>query len=69
MTKKVEITINGKTYTVEVGDLSASPVQVVVNGQTKSVSWREAPAAPVAAAAPAGESTSAACCTPAANCC
>ncbi len=57
MTKTLEVTINGKTYTVQVGDTNASPVQVTVNGEARSVTWREAaaqaPAAPAAPSAPA----------------
>ncbi len=49
-----EITVDGKTYTVEVGDVSSSPVQVVVNGQAKSVDLK-AVAAPAAQPAPAAE--------------
>ena len=52
-----EITINGKKYVVEVGDVSTSPVQVVVNGESKVVEFAEAqavaPAAPAVAPAPA----------------
>jgi len=32
-----EITVNGKTYVVEVGDTSASPVHVIVNGVPRTV--------------------------------
>ena len=46
-----EITINGKKYIVEVGDVSTSPVKVIVNGESKVVEFAEAPA--VAPAAPA----------------
>lgn len=65
-----EITVNGKPYTVEVGDLAASPLQVTVNGIPKTVIWKseatgereqaqtpptpESPA-PVSAPAPAEE--------------
>lgn len=62
---KYEITVNGKTYLVEVGDVTSSPVQVKVDGVDKSVDYAEsaattapapAPApAPVAAHAPAAE--------------
>jgi len=46
---KYEITLGGKTYTVEVGDVSASPVEVVVNGERKMVQFSEVrEAAPVA---------------------
>jgi len=56
---KYEITVNGKTYLVEVGDVTSSPVKVTVDGVDKSVAYAEstgvaAPApAPVAAPAPA----------------
>ncbi len=36
---KYEMTISGKKYLVEVGDVSASPVEIVVNGQRKSVEF------------------------------
>jgi biotin carboxyl carrier protein len=50
----LQITVNGKTFEVEVGDVSSSPVQVVVDGQVKSVSFSEVTAAAGAAtAAPA----------------
>lgn len=51
--QKYEITVDGKTYTVEVGDVTSSPVQVVVNGQQKSVDLKaitEAPTQPAPAA-------------------
>jgi len=55
---KQSITVNGKTYEVEIGDLMASPVEVTVNGKKYSVEMDfssgvpapAAPAAPVAAA-------------------
>lgn len=56
MAKNLQITVNGKTYSVQVGDVSGSPVEVVVDGQKKVVSWAEATAAPApvaVAAAPA----------------
>jgi len=50
---KYQITVDGKSYQVEVGDVSASPIQVVVDGLAKSVTFAEsAAAAPVAAPAP-----------------
>ncbi len=60
-----QLTIDGKTYQVEVGDVSASPVQVVVDGVAKSVAYTTgaAPAtavAPAAPAAPAAEPVAAA---------
>ena len=51
---KYEITVDGKTYTVEVGDVSSSPVQVIVNGQRKSVDLKTVTAA-TAQPAPAAE--------------
>ena len=54
MAQTIDVTINGTTYTVEVGDVNASPVEVVVNGERKTVTWQEAQAAPAAPqAAPA----------------
>ncbi len=44
----LELVIDGQTYTVEVGDVSRSPVTVVVNGVTRSVSFAEASAVPAA---------------------
>lgn len=59
---KYQLTVDGKTYAVEVGDVSTSPVEVMVDGVAKSVAVATgeaaaAPApAPVAAApAPAAE--------------
>jgi len=52
---KYEITVNGTTFVVEVGDVSSSPVQVVVNGEAKTVEFKsaEGPAAgPTRAASP-----------------
>lgn len=49
-----QITVNGKSFVVSVGDVSTSPVQVVVNGVAKSVAFGEAvAAAPAVVAAPA----------------
>lgn len=53
--RSLKITIDGKPYTVEVGDLSTSPVTVIVNGETYQVELErtqgtpklEAPSAPV----------------------
>ncbi|MHB1318170.1 MAG: biotin/lipoyl-containing protein [Anaerolineae bacterium] len=48
-----ELVIDGQTYSVEVGDVSRSPVTVVVNGVTKMVGFAEAgAAAPVAIGQP-----------------
>lgn len=49
----LELVIDGQTFTVEVGDVSRSPVSVVVNGVTRSVSFSDAAAGPAAPAAPA----------------
>jgi len=35
--QRVRVTVNGNTYLVEVGDLSASPVTVIVNGRQYQV--------------------------------
>lgn len=53
MVNKYDITINGKTFEVQVGDVSASPVEVIVNGQPKSVTFSKSAAAVTAAPAPA----------------
>jgi biotin carboxyl carrier protein len=50
---KYQITVDGATFEVEVGDVSSSPVQVVVNGVAKSVSFSEAVAVATAAVATA----------------
>lgn len=50
---KYEITVNGESFIVEVGDVSTSPVTVVVNGAAKTVSFVAATAAPATVAAPA----------------
>jgi len=54
---KYEITVNGTQFVVEVGDVTASPVQVVVNGVPKTVTFgaaaQAAPAPAAAASAPA----------------
>ncbi|MFQ5398050.1 MAG: biotin/lipoyl-containing protein [Anaerolineae bacterium] len=36
-TQRVRVTVNGNTYLVEVGDLSASPVTVIVDGRQYKV--------------------------------
>ncbi len=59
MVNKYEITINGKTFTVEVQDITASSAQVVVNGEVKSVAFREIAPAGTAVAAPAPAEVSA----------
>ena len=48
----LELVVDGQTFTVEVGDVSHSPVTVVVNGVTKSVSFRDAVPAASAAVQP-----------------
>lgn len=45
-----EITVNGKKYTIEIGAISGSSVEVVVNGQRRTVEFREAQSAPAASA-------------------
>ena len=50
---KFNLIVNGVTYTVEVGDVSASPVKVIVNGEPFTVEMVEAAAAAPAPAAPA----------------
>lgn len=47
----LKLTINGKPYEVEVGDLSASPVEVVVNGTLYQVEVQGG--APIAVGTPA----------------
>jgi glutaconyl-CoA/methylmalonyl-CoA decarboxylase subunit gamma len=52
----IQLIIDGESFTVEVGDVSQSPVTVMVNGVEKSVSFQEVTAtatAPAAQAAPA----------------
>lgn len=36
--KQIKINVNGKPFVVEVGDLTAAPIQVVVNGKEYEVS-------------------------------
>lgn len=53
--RPLKITVNDKSYEVEVGDLSSSPVEVLVNGKAYSVTVEGGEviaAAPVAAAQP-----------------
>ena len=52
--KTYQITIDGETFDVQVGDLSSSPVRVTVNGEPRRVSFRElqAKAASTATVAP-----------------
>jgi len=49
---KYQITVNGKTFTVEVGDVSSPTVEVTVDGVPKTVTYTE-----MAQAAPAQQST------------
>lgn len=53
--KTYQITIDGETFDVQVGDLSSSPVQVTVNGELRQVSFRELQAEAEPAKAPARE--------------
>ncbi len=41
--RKVKVTVNGKSYLVEVGDLSTSPITVTVNGRPYLVNIETAP--------------------------
>ena len=45
MTIRYRITVDGATYDVEVGDISASPVTVLVDGVEFEVEFPDAPAA------------------------
>jgi biotin carboxyl carrier protein len=49
---KFTLIVNGVTYTVEVGDITASPVKVIVNGEPLTVDLVDTPS-PAPAAAPA----------------
>ena len=51
--KKLNLVVNGTSYEVEVGDLTASPVAVKVNGKPYDVSLEGAAAPAKAAPAPA----------------
>ena len=53
--REVKVTVNGKSYLVEVGDLSTSPITVTVNGRPYLVDIETAPLK----VAPAGEATAA----------
>lgn len=55
MTERIELTVNGTVYTVEVDDLKSmngTPVEVRVNGKTYTVQMAPAPAARPAAPTP-----------------
>jgi glutaconyl-CoA/methylmalonyl-CoA decarboxylase subunit gamma len=58
MMTRYQITVNGKPFIVEVGDVSTFPIQVTVNGEAKTVTIEEVAAgalasAPASAPAPA----------------
>jgi biotin carboxyl carrier protein len=53
MKQNIQVTVNGKSYEVEIEDLDASPLCVRVNGQEYQVAVDEAPAASPASLAPA----------------
>ncbi|HWQ46765.1 MAG TPA: biotin/lipoyl-containing protein [Longilinea sp.] len=59
MTKELKLTLNGKSYDVEVGDVNSSPVSVVVNGKEYQVEVEFSGSAPVVtpAAMPVAAST------------
>ena len=44
---KYEITVNGKQFVVEIGDVSSSPANVVVDGESKTVQFKEVEAVSV----------------------
>lgn len=46
---KYTITVNGKQYDVEIGDVSASPITVNVNGAAYNVQWARGQALPTPA--------------------
>jgi len=50
--KKLKLTVNNKSYEVEVGDLSDSPVTVTVNGQAYTVDYSPVEEAATSSAAP-----------------
>lgn len=52
---KYQVTVDGKTYAVEVGDVTTSPVQVTVDGVVKSVAFQVGEAPQVSRVAPAQE--------------
>ena len=52
---KYQITVNGESFEVEIGDVTASPLTVIVNGEAKAVTYAiatagAAPTAPAPAA-------------------
>ena len=46
---KYTITVNGKQYDVEIGDVTASPITVNVNGAAYNVQWARGQALPTPA--------------------
>lgn len=51
MVSTYQITVNGESFQVEIGDVTASPLTVIVNGEAKAVTYAAATAtAPVATA-------------------
>lgn len=52
-TRRVKVTVNGKAYVVEVGDLAASPTTVIVNGRPYLVNIESARPEIVSADTPA----------------
>lgn len=54
---KYEITVNGETFVIEVGDASTSPTEVIVNGVQKTVEFSAVDAEPAAPTAPAPSAT------------
>jgi len=49
---KYQLTVDGKTYEVEVGDVATSPVQVTVDGVSKHVAFATGAAPALVSAAP-----------------
>jgi len=50
MKRQITVTVNGKSYEVEIGDLTTSPVEVTVNGKAYSVTLEDILTGPVTAA-------------------
>jgi biotin carboxyl carrier protein len=55
--RRVQVSVNGKLFDVEIADLNASPLSVIVNGQPYTVTVETGGAAPAAAALPAPAAT------------
>ncbi len=53
MVSTYQITVNGESFQVEIGDVTASPLTVIVNGEAKAVTYAAAPAVASAPSAPA----------------